>query len=38
MTRKMSAQGMEIAEQRDVLKDVFVIVEDGEKGLVDSFS
>lgn len=29
---------MEIAEQRDVLKDVFGIVEDGEKRLVDSYS
>lgn len=38
MTRKMSALGMEIAEQRDVLKEVFGIVEDGEKGLVDSSS
>lgn len=34
----MSALGMEIAEQRDVLKDVFGIVEDGEKRLVDSYS
>lgn len=33
----MSALGMEIAEQRDVLKDVFGIVEDGEKRLVDSY-
>lgn len=29
---------MEITEQRDVLKDVFGIVEDGEKRLVDSYS
>lgn len=34
----MSVLGMEIAEQRDVLKDVFGIVEDGEKRLVDSYS
>lgn len=38
MTRKMSAQGMEIAEPRNVLKDMFRSVEDGEKGLVDSSS
>ena len=36
MKQKMSTLGIELGEQRNVLKDVFGSVEDGEKGLVDS--
>lgn len=36
MTRKMSALGLELADQQNVLKDVFGSVKDKEKGLVDS--
>lgn len=36
MKRKMSSLGIELGEQRNILKDVFGSIEDGEKGLVDS--
>ena len=36
MKCKMSTLGIELVEQRSILKDVFGSVEDGEKGLVDS--
>ena len=32
----MSSPGIELDEQRNILKDVFGSVQDGEKGLVDS--
>ena len=38
MTRKMSALGMDVAEQQTVLKDIFGSVQDQEKGLVDSLN
>ena len=36
MKWKISSLGIELAEKRNILKDVFGSVEDGEKGLVDS--
>ena len=36
MKRPMCTLGIELREQRNILKDVFQSVEDGGKGLVDS--